>query len=70
MVSIAVAGDAAFYRVTQERTVVVERCLEALHNIGCSVPDFSSFKIKQLEMGESIVVQAVERLCRAHQDVV
>jgi hypothetical protein len=69
MVPIAVAGDAAFYRITQERTAM-ERCLEALQNIWCFVPDFSYFKIKQHQMGKSSMVQSVERLCRAHPDVV
>jgi hypothetical protein len=48
----------------------MERCQEVLQNIECFVPDFSYFKIKKLEMGESSMVQTVERLCRTHQDVV
>jgi hypothetical protein len=69
MVPVAVAGDAAFYRVAQE-TTVVERCLQALQNIRCCVPDFLYFKIKKLKMGESTVVHTVERICKADQDVV
>jgi hypothetical protein len=69
IVSVAVSGDVAFYRVTQER-IVVERCLKALQNIGCFMPDFSYFKIKKLEMGESTMVDTVDRLCRSHQNVV
>ena len=60
---------AVFIRLSQERTVV-EKCIEELKNIGCFVPDFSYFKIQQLQAGESNVVHTVERLCRAHQDVV
>jgi hypothetical protein len=69
MVPVAVAGDATFYRVAQE-TAVVERCLQALQNIRCCVPDFLYFKIKKLKMGESTVVHTVERICKADQDVV
>jgi hypothetical protein len=65
MMFVAVAGDATFHRITQERTTV-ERCLEALKNIGSFMPNFSYFKMNQLEMGDSTVVHTVDRLCRAH----
>jgi hypothetical protein len=68
MMFVAVAGDATFHRITQERTTV-ERCLEALKNIGSFMPNFSYFKMNQLEMGDSTVVHTVDRLCRAHHDV-
>jgi hypothetical protein len=61
MLLVAVVGDAAFYKITQER-IAVERCLDALQNIGCFVPNFSYFKIKQLKTGKSTMVQTVERL--------
>jgi hypothetical protein len=63
MMLVAVAGDATFHRITQERTTV-ERCLEALKNIRSFMPNFSHF-----EMGDSAVVHTVDRLCRAHHDV-
>jgi hypothetical protein len=61
MLLVAVVGDAAFYKITQER-IAVERCLDALRNIGCFVPNFSYFKIKQLKTGKSTMVQTVDRL--------
>ena len=69
MVPVAVVGDAAFIRLTQERTAV-EKCIEALKNIGCFVLDFSYFKMQQIQAGESNVVHTAERLCRTHQDVI
>jgi hypothetical protein len=51
MVPVVVAGDATFYWVTKERTSV-ERCLDVLQSVGCFMPDYSYFKIKQLETCE------------------
>jgi hypothetical protein len=49
----------------------VENCLQQLqNNVGCFVPDLSYFKLRQLETGEGTVIQTMERLCMAHQDVV
>ena len=62
MVSIAAIGGIAPNWVTYER-LAVEACLEQLQDHGYFVPDFSYFRIKQLEVGESNVIQTTERLC-------
>jgi hypothetical protein len=49
----------------------MENCLQQLqNNVGCFVPDLSYFKLRQLKAGEGNVIDTMERLCMAHQDVV
>jgi hypothetical protein len=67
MVSIAAMGGVAPNWVTYER-LAVEVCLEQLQDHGYFVQDFSYFRIKQLEAGESNVIQTAERLCQLNQD--
>jgi selenophosphate synthase len=70
MVAIAIVGKTSPIRLTRERTAMVN-CLQQLqNNVGCFVPDLSYFKLSQLETGEGNVIETMERLCRAHQDVV
>jgi hypothetical protein len=70
MVVIAKVGSTSPIRLTRERTAA-ENCLQQLqNNVGCFVTDLSYFKLRQLEAGEGNVIETMERLCRAHQDVV
>jgi hypothetical protein len=70
MVAIAIVGKTSSIRLTRER-IAVENCLQQLqNNVGCFVSDLSYFKLRQLEMGEGTVIETMERLCKAHQDVV
>ena len=66
MVSIASMGGVEPIWVTYER-LVVEACLQHLQDHGYFVPDFSYFKIKQLEAGESNVILIAERLCQLNR---
>jgi hypothetical protein len=56
MISITAVGEVAPNWVTYER-LAVEACIEQLQDHGYFVPDFSYFQIKQLEAGESNVIQ-------------
>jgi hypothetical protein len=70
MVAIATVSKRSHIRLTRESTVV-ENCLQQLqNNVGCFVLNLSYFKLRQLETGEGTVIETMERLCRAHQDVV
>ena len=51
---------------TYER-LAVEVCLEQLKNHGYFVPDFSYFRVKQLQARESNVILTIERLCRLNR---
>ncbi|KAG2562942.1 hypothetical protein PVAP13_8KG311301 [Panicum virgatum] len=61
MVSIAVMGGEAQIWTTYER-LAVEACLRQLKDHGYIVPDFSYFRIKQLQARESNVILTTERL--------
>ena len=63
MVSIAAVGGEAPIWTTYEK-LAVEACLEQLKNQGYFVPDFSYFRVKQLQARESNVILTTERLCR------
>ena len=63
MVSIAAMGGEAQIWTTYER-LAVEACLRQLKDHGYIVPDFSYFRIKQLQARESNVILTTERLCR------
>jgi len=67
MVSIATKGGVAPIWVTYER-LPVEVCLQQLQDHGYFVPNFSYFRIKQLEAGESNVIQTAERLCQLNEE--
>jgi hypothetical protein len=69
MVPAVEVGEPTLIRLSRERAVV-ERCLYALQNIRCFVPDFFYFKIKQLESGQSNVAPTTESLFKAYQDFV
>jgi len=45
----------------------VEACLEQLKNHGYFLPDFSYFRVKQLQARESNVILTIERFCRLNQ---
>ena len=62
MVSIAAVGGEAPIWTTYER-LAVEACLEQLKNHGYFVPDFSYFRVKQVQARESNVILTTERLC-------
>ena len=62
MVSIAAMGGEAPIWTTYER-LVVEACLQQFKDHGYFVPDFSYFRIKQLQARESSVILTIERLC-------
>ncbi|KAG2647758.1 hypothetical protein PVAP13_2KG111420 [Panicum virgatum] len=66
MVSIAAVGREAPIWTTYER-LAVEACLEQLKNQGYFVPDFSYFRVKQLQARESNVILTTERLCRLNR---
>ena len=66
MVSIAAVGGEAPIWTTYER-LAVEACLEQLKNHGYFVPDFSYFRVKQLQARESNVILTTERLCRLNR---
>ena len=66
MVSIAVVGGEANIWTTYER-LAVEACLQQLKNHGYFVPDFSYFRVKQLQARESNVILTTERLCRLNR---
>ena len=63
MVSIAVIGGEAQIWTTYER-LAVEAYLRQLKDHRYIVPDFSHFRIKQLQTRESNVILTTERLCR------
>ena len=63
MVSIAAMGGVAQIWTTYER-LAVEACLQQHKNYGYFVSDFSYFRIKQLQAGESNVILIAEWLCR------
>ena len=63
MVSIATVGGEAPIWTTYER-LEVEACLQQLTDHGYFVPDFSYFRIKQLQARESNVILTTERLCQ------
>jgi hypothetical protein len=69
MVPAAEVGEPTLIRLSRERAVV-ERCLYALQNIRCFVPDFFYLKIKQLESGQNNVAPTTESLFKAYQDFV
>ncbi|KAG2564670.1 hypothetical protein PVAP13_7NG086367, partial [Panicum virgatum] len=70
MVSIAAVGGEAPISTTYER-LAVEACLEQLKNHEYFVPDFSYFRVKQLQARESSVILTTERLCRLNrQDLI
>jgi hypothetical protein len=70
MIAIATIGSTSPIRLTRESTDM-ENCLQQLqNNVGCFVVDLSYFKLRQLETGEGNVIETMDRLCRAHQDVV
>jgi hypothetical protein len=62
IIPIKAMGTPTLIRLTQERTIV-ESCLQELQNVRYFMPNFSYFKIKQLEACESNVVLTTERLC-------
>ena len=62
MVSIAAVGGEAPVWTTYER-LAVEACLQQHKDHGYFVPDFSYFRIKQLQARESNVILTTERLC-------
>ena len=66
MVSIAAVGGEAPIWTTYER-LAVEACLEQLKNHGYFIPDFSYFRVKQLQARESSVILTIERLCRPNR---
>jgi hypothetical protein len=45
----------------------MEACLEQLQDHRYFVPDFSYFRMKQLEVGESNAILTAERLCQLNQ---
>ena len=61
IVSIAAVDGEASIWTTYER-LAVEACLEQLKNHGYFVPDFSYFRVKQLQARESNVILTTERL--------
>ena len=63
IVSIAAVGGEAPIWTIYER-LAVEACLQQLKDYGYFVPDFSYFRIKQLQARESNVILTTERLCR------
>ena len=63
MVSIAAMGGEAQIWTTYDR-LAVEAYLRQLKDHGNIVPDFSYFRIKQLQARESNVILTIERLCR------
>ncbi|KAG2629333.1 hypothetical protein PVAP13_3KG406900 [Panicum virgatum] len=66
MVSIDAVGGEASIWTTYER-LAVEACLKQLKNHGYFVPDFSYFRVKQLQARESNVILTTERLCRLNR---
>ena len=66
MVSIAAVGGEAPIWTTYER-LAVEACVEQLKNHGYFVPDFSYFRVKQLQARESNIILTTERLCRLNR---
>ncbi|KAG2642028.1 hypothetical protein PVAP13_2KG266116 [Panicum virgatum] len=66
MVSIAAAGGEAPIWTTYER-LAVETYLQQLKNHGYFVPDFSYFRVKQLQARESNIILTTERLCRLNR---
>ena len=66
MVSIAAVDGEAPIWTTYER-LAVGACLEQLKNHGYFVPDFSYFRVKQLQARESNVILTTERLCRLNR---
>ena len=63
MVSIAAMGGEAQIWTTYER-LAVEACMQQLKDHGYFVPDFSYFRIKQLQAREGNIILTTERLCR------
>ena len=59
MVSIAVVGGEAPIWTTYER-LAVEACLQQLKNHGYFVPDFSYFRVKQLQRGFVVLIDKTE----------
>ena len=66
MVSIAAVGGEAPIWTTYER-LAVEACLQQHKNHGYFVPDFSYFRVKQLQARESNIILTTERLCRLNR---
>ena len=66
MVSIAAVGGEAPIWTTYER-LAVEACLEQLKNHGYFIPDFSYFRVKQLQAREYSVILTKESLCRLNR---
>ena len=66
MVSIAAVGGEAPIWTTYER-LAVETCLQKLKDHGYFVPEFSYFRIKQLQVRGSNVILTTERLCRLNR---
>ena len=62
MVSIDAMGGVAPIWVTYER-LAVQAYLQQLQDYGYFVPDFSYFRIKQLETRENNVILTAERIC-------
>ena len=62
MVSITAMGGEAPIWTTYER-LAVEACLQQLKDHVYFVPNFSYFRIKQLQARESNVILTTERLC-------
>ena len=63
MVSIDAMGGVAPIWVTYER-LAVQAYLQQLQDHGYFVPDFSYFRIKQLQARETNIILTIERLCR------
>jgi len=63
MVSIAAMGGMTQIWTTYER-LAVEACLRQLKDHGYFVPDFSYFRINQLQAGERNIILTAERLCQ------
>ena len=66
MVSIAAMGGVAPIWITYER-LAVEAYLQQLQDHGYFVPDFSYFRIKQLEARENNVILTAERICQLNR---
>ena len=66
MVSISTMSGEAHIWTTYEK-LAVEACLEQLKNHGYFLPDFSYFRVKQLQARESNVILTIERFCRLNQ---
>jgi hypothetical protein len=67
MVAIATVGSTSPIRLTRKRTTVENSLQQVQNNVGCFVLDLSYFKLRPIEVGQGNVLQATERLCRAHR---